>query len=46
VLCDHEMLYRSLRVDRWRIFSTHPRTTSLIVESDVHAEPSSPASIL
>src|SRR5262245_12969976 len=45
VLCGHEVLYRILRVDRWRSFSTHPRTGSLIVEPDVHAEPSNPASI-
>ena len=46
VLCGHEVLYRFLRVDRWRILSTHPRTTSLIVEPDVQAEASSPGSIL
>jgi transcriptional regulator with XRE-family HTH domain len=38
VLCGHELLYRLLRVDRWRIFSAHPRTTSLIVESNVQEE--------
>jgi cytoskeletal protein RodZ len=46
VVCGHERLYRTLRVDRWRIFSMHPQTTSLIVEPDVQAEPSSQASIL
>ena len=46
VFCGHERLYRTLRVDRWRIFSMHPQTTSLIVEPDVQAEPSSQASIL
>jgi len=46
VLCGHEVLYRILRVDRWRIFSTRPQTISLIVEPDVQAEPSSQASVL
>jgi cytoskeletal protein RodZ len=46
VVCGHERLYRTLRVDRWRIFSMHPQTTPLIVEPDVQAEPSSQASIL
>jgi len=46
VLCGHERLYRALRGDRWRIFSMHPQATSLIVEPDVQAEPSSQASIL
>jgi len=46
VVCGHERLYRTLRVDRWRIFSMHPQTTSLIVEPDVQAEPSSQASVL
>jgi len=46
VVCGHERLYRTLRVDRWRIFPMHPQTTSLIVEPDVQAEPSSQASIL
>ena len=46
VLCGHERLYRTLRVDRWRIFSTHRRTSSLIIDPDVQAEPSSSASIL
>jgi hypothetical protein len=27
VLCGHEVLYRILRVDRWRVFSTHLRTS-------------------
>ena len=46
VVCGHERLYRTLRVDRWRIFSTRPQTISLIVEPDVQAEPSSQASVL
>jgi transcriptional regulator with XRE-family HTH domain len=46
VLCGHEVLYRILHVDRWRVFSPHPRTTSMIVEPDVQAEPSNTASIL
>ena len=46
VFCGHERLYRTLRVDRWRIFSTHRRTTSLIIDPDVQAEPSSQASVL
>ncbi|HEU5255265.1 MAG TPA: helix-turn-helix domain-containing protein [Vicinamibacterales bacterium] len=46
VLCGHERLYRTLRVDRWRIFSTHRQTTSLIIDPDVQAEPSSQASVL
>ena len=46
VVCGHERLYRTLRVDRWRIFSTHRRTTSLIIDPDVQAEPSSRASVL
>jgi len=46
VVCGHERLYRTLRVDRWRIFSTHRRTTSLIIDPDVQAEPSSQASVL
>ena len=25
VLCGHDALYRMLRIDRWRIFSTRPR---------------------
>jgi len=27
VLCGHEVLYRILRVDRWRVFSMNPRTS-------------------
>jgi len=46
VLCGHEVLYRTLRVDRWRIFSTRPQSISLIVEPDVQAEPSRQASVL
>ena len=46
VLCGHERLYRTLRVDRWRIFSRHRRTTSLMIDPDVPAEPSSQASVL
>src|SRR5262245_14767387 len=46
VLCGHEALYRMLRVDQWRIFSTPSRSNALIGEPDVRAESSSPASIL
>jgi len=45
VFCGHEVLYRTLRVDRWRIFSPQARSAALIVEPEVHAEPSNPASI-
>jgi|SRR5262245_3071570 len=29
VLCGHAVLHRMLRVDRWSIFSTHPRATRI-----------------
>ena len=29
LLCGHEVLYRIVRLDRWKVFSTHPRATRI-----------------